>query len=45
MTLSICRHLERSWTVGLVERLIMLVVASHMSLHRQRIGVDTDDEQ
>jgi len=42
---SIGRYLEHSSTVGLVERLIMLVVASRMSVHRQRIGVDTDDEQ
>jgi len=42
---SIGRHFERSSTVGLVERLILLVVASHMSLHPQRIGVGADDEQ
>jgi len=39
------RHLKRRSTVGLVERLIPLVVASHMSVNRQRIGVDADDNE
>jgi len=39
------RHLERNLTVGLIERLIPLVVASHVSVHRQHVGVDADDEQ
>ena len=38
-------YLERNSTVGLVECLILLVVACRMPVHRQRIGVDADDEQ
>ena len=39
------RYLERNSTVDLVECLILLVVAIRMPVHRQRIGVDADDEQ